>query len=214
MKKRVANKKLVRKGSSSRSLPKNEKGILGLYKQSWRYLVESRRFILYSVIIFIIFILIGFFVPVPKEVETKLLEFLKELAKETEGMNALQLTAYIFWNNLKSSFFGMIFGVGLGIFPLITAGVNGYVVGYVSMIVSEKSSILELWRLLPHGIFELPAVFISLGLGLRMGMFIFNEHKIESLLYYLKNSLIVFFLIVLPLLIIAAIIEGLLISLI
>ena len=35
----------------------------------------------------------------------------------------------------------------------------------------------DLFRLLPHGIFELPAIFISLGLGLRFGMFIFQKEK-------------------------------------
>jgi len=34
-----------------------------------------------------------------------------------------------------------------------------------------------LWRLVPHGIFELPAVFISLGLGIKLGTFIFREYR-------------------------------------
>ena len=168
MKKRV-NKKLERKIYISKQERKKQRGILGLYKESWRYLVESRKFILFSVVIFLIFSLIGFFVPAPTEVEKLLYDFLEELAKETEGMNSLQLMAYIFWNNLKSSFFGMILGVGVGIFPFITASLNGYVVGFVSSVVARESSIFELWRLLPHGIFELPAIFISLGLGLGIG---------------------------------------------
>ncbi len=211
MKKRV-NKKPGRK-RFSQVKSKKENGINGLYKQSWNYLKETRRYIFFSVFIFLIFALIGFFVPAPLEVQEKLYEFLEQLAKETEGMNALQLTSYIFWNNLRSSFFGMILGVGLGIFPFITASLNGYVVGFVSELVASESSIFELWRLLPHGIFELPAVFISLGLGTRLGMFVFNEKKFESLKYYLKNSLLVFLLIIIPLLIIAAIIEGFLIAL-
>jgi len=68
-----------------------------------------------------------------------------------------------------------------------------------------------LWRILPHGIFELPAVFIALGMGLKFGGFIFQKEKIKSLREYFWNSLRVFLFVVLPLLIIAGIIEGTLI---
>jgi len=43
----------------------------------------------------------------------------------------------------------------------------------------QTDGFLSLWRLLPHGIFELPAVFISLGMGLKIGMFIFQKKKLE-----------------------------------
>jgi uncharacterized membrane protein SpoIIM required for sporulation len=54
----------------------------------------------------------------------------------------------------------------------------------------------------------LPAIFISLGLGLKTGMFIFQKDKIKILKKYLYNSIKVFLLIVIPLLIIAGFIEG------
>ena len=72
---------------------------------------------------------------------------------------------------------------------------------------------LSLWKILPHGIFELPAVFIALGIGIKLGMFIFQKKKLESLKNYSINSLRVFLLIILPLLVIAGIIEGTLIFL-
>jgi len=69
-----------------------------------------------------------------------------------------------------------------------------------------------MWRLVPHGIFELPAIFISLGIGLKFGTFIFQKNKSESFRRYLWNSLQLFVLIIMPLLIAAAIIEGALIT--
>ena len=72
---------------------------------------------------------------------------------------------------------------------------------------------MVLWRIFPHGIFELPAVFISLGLGLKLGTFIFQRNKLKAFAEFFWNSLRVFLFIVLPLLIIAAIIEGSLIFL-
>ena len=76
---------------------------------------------------------------------------------------------------------------------------------------SNEGGLLILLNLLPHGIFELPAIFLAFGLGLKFGTFWMKKKKIKTLLDYFWNSLRVFLLIILPLLIIAAIIEGILI---
>ena len=62
------------------------------------------------------------------------------------------------------------------------------------------------------GDFELPALFISIGLGLKLGLFLFIRQPKERFFNYLINSLRVFIFIILPLLLLAAIIEGLLIA--
>lgn len=180
----------------------------GEYKESWNYIKKSRKFIYAIAVIFAIFALIGFFVPFPASVIEKILEFIQETLGKTEGMNQFELTKFIFFNNLQSSFLGMILGFVLGIFPIFVAVANGLLLGFVASISVSQDGIFVLWRLLPHGIFELLAVFISLGLGLKLGTFIFQKNKSESFRNYFWNSLRVFFFIVLPLLILAAIIEG------
>ena len=115
-------------------------------------------------------------------------------------------------NNLKSSFFAMIFGVIFGIYSILTIVANGYVLGFVSAEAVKFEGVLTLLNLLPHGIFELPAIFLSVGLGIKLGSFIFREKKKTVFKDYLLNSLRVFLLIIIPLLIIAAVIEGSLIS--
>ena len=178
------------------------------YKKSWNFIRESKNFI-YSVIgIFFIFSLIGFFITTPTIIAEQILKFIEELLLKTKDMSQFELTKFIFFNNVQSSFFGIVFGIFLGIFPLIAVVTNGYVLGFVASLVVDSEGILALWRLFPHGIFELPAIFISLGLGLKIGTFIFQREKFESLKKYYLNSLRVFLFIVLPLLIIAAIIEG------
>jgi len=184
------------------------------YKKSWDYLKHSKNFIYVIIIIFFFFTLIGFFISVPDSLKSQILKFITELLEKTQGMSQMELIKFIFFNNLQSSFYGIIFGFLIGIFPIIATIANGYLLGFVASISVENGGILSLWKLLPHGIFELPAVFISLGLGLKFGMFIFQKKKLESLKNYLINSLRVFLLIVVPLLIIAAIIEGSLIFLI
>ena len=128
--------------------------------------------------------------------------------EKTKGMSKWELIWYIFLNNLKTSLFGMLFGFVLGIFSILIGIVNGYVLGFIASKTAESEGTFILWRLLPHGIFELPAVFISLGLGMKLGTFIFRKDKFLAFNNYLKKSLLVFILIVIPLLIIAAIIEG------
>jgi uncharacterized membrane protein SpoIIM required for sporulation len=58
----------------------------------------------------------------------------------------------------------------------------------------------------------LPAIFVSFGLGIKFGTFIFYKEKMKHFGEFFINSLRVFIFVVLPLLIIAAIIEGSLIS--
>jgi stage II sporulation protein M len=136
------------------------------------------------------------------------LEFIKDLLAKTQGMSQIELTKFLFFNNLQSSFFGMLFGLAFGIFPMITSIANGYLLGFVAAKTVGQEGILILWKLFPHGIFELPALFISLGLGLKLGTIIFQKNKIRAFKEYVKKSLKVFFFVIVPLLIVAAIIEA------
>ena len=154
---------------------------------------------------------VGFVLPAPNLVEQKILEFLKELLERTEGMGALELASFIFFNNLQSSLLGILLGFVFGIFPFLSSLFNGYVLGFVAQLSVKEKGALILWRLIPHGIFELPAVFISFGLGIKFGTFIFKKKKVECFWNYLWNSLRIFILIIVPLLIVAAIIEGILV---
>ena len=217
------------------------------YTTSWIYLKESVNFIYLIIGIFLFFSLIGFFIPVPELMKEKILDFIKELLTKTEGMSQIELIKFIFLNNLQSSFFGMIFGFFLGIFPVMAAIANGYLLGFVALVSVNDGGWFILCKLLPHGIFELPAIFISLGLGLKLGIwlifepikFYWNRNKLISFLFLLcylptllitlyfnkqfrfkmkkcldifsknfSSSLRVFLFIVIPLLLIAGIIEG------
>jgi len=182
------------------------------YKESWGYLKKSQNFIYIIIAIFLLFALLGFFIPIPESLSNQIFEFIRELLEQTKNMGQGELTSFIFFNNFKASFMGMIFGALFGVFSIILALVNGYLIGFVALIAIQEAGFSVLWKLIPHGIFELPAVFISLGLGLKLGMFVFEKEKFSAFKDFLLNSLRVFLLIVVPLLIIAAIIEGALIA--
>jgi stage II sporulation protein M len=138
-------------------------------------------------------------------------EQLKQLILEFEGLGSLETICKIFVNNVIASFLGIFLGVFFGIVTLSFIFVNGYLIGYVMDLSVAAAGWEVLWRLVPHGIFELPAVLLSFALGIKLGMFFLDKDPWEELKRRAKESLNVFILIVVPLLVIAAIIEGILI---
>lgn len=146
---------------------KKKNPIIQGYINSYSLFKKAKIFILISVLILIFTTLIGF--AFPQLFEEQVLKIIQEMMRELEGKNATELMVLIFLNNLKASFFGMILGVFFGVFPLIASLTNGYVIGYVSNLAVNAQGIFVLWKLIPHGVFELPAILISLGIGLYLG---------------------------------------------
>jgi len=180
------------------------------YKQCWDFIKKSKYFIWSIVIVFFAFAFIGYFVPAPDYLSESIMRFLEELIEKTQGMSSGQLISFIFLNNLESSFIGMVLGVFFGFFSILFALFNGYVLGFVSAMAVKAENIFVLLRLLPHGVFELPAIFLSLGLGIKLGSFVFKKNKLEAFKEYFSNCIKVFLLVIIPLLVLASIIEGLL----
>jgi len=182
------------------------------YKDSWDYLNESKKFIFFGIIIFLASALISFVFPTPQIISEALIKFIQDLIAQTEGLSSFEMIRFIFINNISSAFFAIFLGLLFAVYPLFSIVVNGYVIGFVSKLVVAEEGILSLWRLFPHGIFELPAIFIAFGLGLKLGTIVLQKNPKKSFKDFLRNSLKVFVFVILPLLIVAAIIEGLFIS--
>lgn len=182
------------------------------FRLSLDYLKKTKNYAWFSLILFFGVGIFGYLFP--GFFEEQILKIIAELIEKTEGLSGLQLIKFIFINNLKSGFFAMIFGIFLGIVPFIVAIMNGYVLGFVANKIISVEGVLVLWRLLPHGIFEIPAIMISIGLGLRLGLFLFisKNKNWKEFKKWLVDSLRVFVFIVVPLLVLAAMIEGALIS--
>ena len=179
------------------------------YSKSWGYIKESKKFIFLTIILFFVFVLIGYFLRIPDFIFKQISDYINQIVSQTKGLSGIQLILFIFFNNIKSSLLGWIFGILFGIFPIFVAISNGYILGFVANQSVKLEGAIVLLTLLPHGIFELPAIFISLGMGIKLGMVMLKK---EDLKYNLLNALRVFLLVIIPLLIIAAIIEGSLIT--
>lgn len=164
------------------------------YSLSWEYIKESRGCIIFIIIIF----LTGFIIALnyqPPEIVELIKKFVEGLLEEVSGLNLWQLIVYILNNNLKSSFFAMVFGIFFGIFPVFTTLLNGYVLGFVAEKSVQVEGVSILWRLFPHGIFEFPAVILALALGIKLGMFVFSakEKSRAFLAFIVSLSCFIFF---------------------
>lgn len=214
------------------------------FQKSFKDLEKIKIHFLFSLVIFLFMVFIGLILPI--FFEEQILKMLEELLKLTEGLGFFSLTGFIIFNNIKSAFLGMIFGIFLAVVPLIVIIVNGYILGFVANKSIAIDGVLVLLRLFPHGIFEIPAVLISVSLGIKLGIdlminylnykkidrvnipiivflsilffpiailvyliFTFSNQKLRRIFFdNFIFSLRIFLFIVVPLLIIAGIIEG------
>ena len=177
------------------------------YSDSFNFFRESKKYILFATVVFFFFFLIGFIFPI--FFRERVAEFILGLRDIFLGKGLLETIFLIFLNNLQASGLAMILGIGFGIIPLIIGIINGYLVGFVSREAVNVEGISILWRLIPHGIFEIPAVLISIGIGLKLGVTVLDKKK--GLKKEIKKTLIFFLFVVAPMLLIAAIVESFLI---
>ena len=86
------------------------------------------------------------------------------------GMPPLKLAGAIFLNNAFKTLCAIVLGLFFGIIPGIFLLANGAALG-VAMSISVQARGLwpSLMAILPHGILELPAVFLGTSIGLMIG---------------------------------------------
>ncbi len=176
------------------------------YKDCWKFFKEARDYIIVALIIFMIFAIVGFLFPI--FFQEKIFEIIQGLVEMFEGRTAISTILLILLNNVRASFLSMILGLLAGIFPLVTAIINGYLIGFVVNYTIRQEGIFILWKLVPHGIFELPAIIMSIGIGFKLGLSLFKPETVKE---NLIQAMRFFVFVVLPLLLIASIIEGILV---
>ncbi len=176
---------------------------------SMHALILVRPYIIASAIILLASMVFGFMRP---EVFSGLMEELEGLVTEIRGRGFFSTVIFIFFNNLKAALAAMIMGPLLGIVPVLQASLNGAIIGVVIREATAHAGLLAIiLGLLPHGLFEIPAMLISWGTGIWLGLWPFKK---DTLRFRQRMRLAAGILlrIVLPLLAIAALIEGALIS--
>ena len=165
-------------------------------------------------VIFIISILSSFLMfRQNQNIAGKIVNEFSSITSSLENLKGLSLSKAIFFNNLRAcaltvlmGFIPFVYLVFMVLFP------NASLMGAVFSVAKiEKLGKMILFGILPHGIFELPALFISMALSVYLCTFITKKifkKEDKKFLYALKEVFLTFLIIVLPLLILAGIIEG------
>ncbi len=176
-----------------------------LYRDSFKDLREAGNTILIAVAIFLICISIGMAHP---SLSDDTLSSMKSLAKHLSGKSITVLVLTIFLKNSLSSVLSIVTGPFLGIIPIAGAIINGLLLGSTLSYMKEINKPYALIYLFPHGLFEFPAMFMAWGLGLWQGIWFFKKQRDDSFKERRNKALRILFIIILPLLLVAAMIEG------
>jgi Uncharacterized membrane protein len=123
-----------------------------------------------------------------------------------------QLAAAIFLNNSVKTLAAILLGLAIGIVPALFLIVNGVVLGVVFVLSSYSRGIWpSLLSIVPHGILELSAVFLGTATGLLLGNVVLKRILRKSdaeLRPALSRALRFYAIVILPMLLVAAMIEA------
>lgn len=138
---------------------------------------------------------------------------LSNIPDPTES-TSIEMFIAILSNNVLASFLFLASGIVVGLPPLLFIIVNGFFVGWVSYSVASELGLgFVVSTLLPHGIIEIPAITLCAAMGVGLGYQLINKlRRIGGLQRYVQDSLSLFVKRIVPLLIVAAIIETALIA--
>lgn len=142
-------------------------------------------------------------------------QFAETLAKFVEtfaGMPRWQLAGAIFLNNALKTLAAIFLGTLLGIVPAIFLLANGVALGVaVSLSLEARGLWATLLSIAPHGVFELPAVFLGTSAGLMLGAQAMRRllgRPGETTNGEFTHALKYYFTVIVPLLMLAAVIEA------
>ncbi|MGB2842010.1 MAG: stage II sporulation protein M [Halobacteriota archaeon] len=178
------------------------------------YLHSLRFYILFVSVLFVGSIVLGY-MGFQSELFSEPMEWIQELSENIKDSTQeypswlifLAFFAVIFLNNAFACFLDIILGPLIGIFPMFSAFINGGLLGWFA----QKEGLIVFLAIVPHGIFELPAFLLSAAIGLRLGREVLKRKSERHLKKELGGGLKVFVILILPLLLIAALIESVLI---
>lgn len=181
---------------------------MALYKADTSY----KKWLIIATSLFGIGFLSGLFAP-PSMVNlfSEELTALEELARFLAPLPQPTIFVFIFVTNVSTLLMSFIFSPILCLWPIVVLVLNGGLIAFLSVIiVQEKSLVFLLAGLLPHGIFELPALIIGEAAAFSFGtaaiLALFKKERRNLLLPNLKQNSI-YLLIALALFLLAAIIE-------
>lgn len=177
---------------------------MSIYSYKW--------WILIAILLFVVGLIFGF--TAPTGIKNLLAEDIASLEELSDVLVSLPLALtalFIFIKNAIVLLLSFVFSPILCLMPILALTVNGWVIAFVSTIITKEESLGYLLAgLLPHGIFEISAFILGEAAALSFGTMViialFRKEKRDLLLPNLKQNAR-YLAIALALLLPAAIIE-------
>jgi stage II sporulation protein M len=140
------------------------------------------------------------------------MEALREFGGLFLGLSKIHLALAIFLNNAIKSLLVIVLGVFGGLLPLIFLLINGYVIGLVlHFTAGSEGGWTTVLAIVPHGIFELPAILLGTSIGLMLGVQAVKRllgRKDIAVTAELARGIRFFLVVIVPLLLLSAFIEA------
>ena len=151
----------------------------------------------------------------PSSTRQQMTDAFRVVADNYRGLAGGKLFFTILLHNVVATIFLLISGVVVGIIPTFAIGANGFFLGVVYRQTTEMAGYSKAaLKVLPHGVFELPALLLAASYGLWLGVTVVRRirGKESTLLrIHIEHAFRRYFALVFPLLIFAAGIETFLI---
>jgi len=176
------------------------------------FLIKNRNYIFTTIWFLIFFIITSLFLPISEDLKNTLIKQITEYVSTIQTNNNLVLMWRIFLNNSFVSLWIVLFWFLLSIWWIFMMFSNVFITWLVLNISIEKIWLAKsLLAILPHGIIEISAILLSVALWFKITVLtvkkIWNWKK-TSIKNELKEILVFYWSVILPLLLVPAFIES------
>ena len=172
-----------------------------------------RPYILVLILIFAASFLAG--TVAPSAIRQQMAEMFQVVVGNYRGLAGGMLFFNILVQNVMATIFVILSGVIVGIIPTFAISSNGFGLGVLYRQASEVSGYSKAAiKILPYGVFEIPALLIAASYGLWIGVMAIRRMRGKEstlLRFHMEHAFRRYFAVVFPLLIVAAAIETALI---
>jgi len=189
------------------------------YRAQWeQFLNKFLGVFIFSAALFILTAVIAYiyFLYHPEQAQSVFAKLAEILRRKIPLQSGFKQALAIFINNSMGSFLALFLGLIPFLFlPVLSIISNGTAMGIVSAVSATQglNPFKVFISIAPHGLLELPALFYAAGLGIYISREIikylfFQEYVREPFIPLIKKIVITFIVVILPLLMIAALIES------
>lgn len=183
-----------------------------LKSEDQQFFAKLHNLIAISILLFIAASIAGFLSSsIFPQIPERVWESFDQTAEQLLSFNSIELFFFIFINNSLKVIAATFLGFFFGFISLIFLLTNGFIVGLVAFTSTQSSGLAEFWLgILPHGIFEVPALILGTAAGLYLGDLLYRRVFFKEKGELKKGLKKVFYFslrLIMPLLLIAAIIE-------